>query len=192
MTRSVTLMTLEDAPHFSAEDRAELIAKYPAHERDVRGRGIPMLGSGRIFPLSDGQVSCTAFQVPEFWPVLGALDFGYDHPTAAVRAAHDRDADIVYVTHCYRVKGETPIVHAEKCGASYFYIEGNELVFTVDVEGFHCERKEPLLEILLWDIEGHEEGRGGPIKDAEGITNLLALRAVLQGVVDRIDKQVEQ
>jgi hypothetical protein len=110
--RSVTLMTLEDAAHFSADDREALLAKYPAHERDVRGKGIPMLGSGRIFPLSDEQVSCPAFKVPEYWPVLGALDFGWDHPTAAVRLAHDRDADIVYVTHTYRQAKGTPIQHA--------------------------------------------------------------------------------
>ena len=111
--RSVTLMTLDDAAHFSPEDREALLAKYPAHERDVRGKGIPMLGSGRIFPLTDAQVTCPeAFRVPDHWPVLGAIDFGYDHPTAAVRLAHDRDADIVYITHCYRQEKETPIVHA--------------------------------------------------------------------------------
>ena len=71
-----------------------------------------MLGSGRIFPLSDDQVSVKAFQVPDHWPVLGALDFGWDHPTAAVRISHDKDADIAYVTHAYRVKEQTPIVHA--------------------------------------------------------------------------------
>ena len=105
-------MTLEDAPHFSREDREALLAKYPVQERDVRGKGIPMLGSGRIFPLSDDQVSCKAFKVPEFWPVIGALDFGWDHPTAAVRGAHDRDADILYITHAYKVEKATPIVHA--------------------------------------------------------------------------------
>lgn len=110
--RSVTLMTLDDAPHFSVEDRKALLAKYPAHERDVRGKGIPMLGSGRIFPLSDDQVSCTPFKVPDYWPVLGAIDFGYDHPTAAVRGAHDREADILYITQAYKVEKATPIQHA--------------------------------------------------------------------------------
>lgn len=112
MTRHVTLMTLEDAEHFSPEERKALFEKYPPHERDVRGKGIPMLGSGRVFPLSDEQVSCPAFKVPDFWPVIGGLDFGWDHPTAAVKIVHDQDADITYITHCYRVKQATPIVHA--------------------------------------------------------------------------------
>lgn len=105
-------MTLDDAPHFSPEDRKALLEKYPAHERDVRGKGIPMLGSGRIFPLTDDQVSVTPFKVPDYWPVLGGIDFGYDHPTAAVRGAHDREADILYITHAYRVAKATPIQHA--------------------------------------------------------------------------------
>lgn len=110
--RSVTLMTLEDAKHFSEADRLALLEKYPAHERDVRGRGIPMLGSGRIFPLKDDQVSCQAFRIPDHWPSIGGIDFGWDHPTAAVRISWDRESDIAYVTQCYRVSQATPIVHA--------------------------------------------------------------------------------
>lgn len=114
MTRSVTLMTLEDAKHFSEEDRLALLEKYPVQERDVRGRGIPMLGSGRVFdPLRDQDVSCPAIRnIPDHWPSLGAIDFGWDHPTAAVKYRWDRDGDIAYITHCYRVSRSTPIVHA--------------------------------------------------------------------------------
>ena len=46
-----------------------------------------------------------------------ALDFGWDHPTAAVRLAWDRDADIVYVTDAYRVREETPLMHAAALNA---------------------------------------------------------------------------
>ena len=112
MTRHVTLMTLEDAEHFTPEEKQALWEKYPPHERDVRAKGIPMLGSGRIYPLSDDQVSIRAFPLAKHWPVIGGIDFGFGHPTAAVRAAHDVDADIVYITHAYRVAEQTPIVHA--------------------------------------------------------------------------------
>lgn len=113
MTRHVTLMTLEDAEHFSPEEREALWNKYPDHEREARGKGIPMLGSGRVYALSDEQVKCPeAFQTPSHWPVIGGIDFGFGHPTAAVRIAHDLDADITYITHIYRVKEATPIVHA--------------------------------------------------------------------------------
>lgn len=105
-------MELKDAEHFSPEEREKLLAKYPVHERDVRGRGIPMLGSGRIYPVKDDQIMVRPFRLADHWPVIGGIDFGFGHPTAAVRVAHDVDADITYITHAYRVAEQTPIVHA--------------------------------------------------------------------------------
>ena len=49
MSRHVTFMTIDDAEHYSPERRAEIIASYPAHEREARAKGIPVLGSGRVF-----------------------------------------------------------------------------------------------------------------------------------------------
>jgi hypothetical protein len=43
---------------------------------------------------------------------LGGLDFGWDHPSAAVRMAWDRDSDTVYVTDCHRQKEQTPQMFA--------------------------------------------------------------------------------
>jgi Terminase RNaseH-like domain len=40
------------------------------------------------------------------------MDFGWEHPFAAVELAWDRDADVVYVTKAYRVREATPIIHA--------------------------------------------------------------------------------
>lgn len=112
MSRSVTRMTIEDALHLSEEQRAAIIASYPAHERDARTKGIPALGSGRIFPVSDEQVMVEPMLVPTHWAQIGGLDFGWDHPTAATRLAHDRDTDTVYVTAAYRVREQPPLIHA--------------------------------------------------------------------------------
>lgn len=110
--RSVTRMTIDDALHYSPEKRAQIIASYPAHEREARAKGLPQLGSGRIFPVAEESIRVPAFAVPAHWARLGALDFGWEHPTAAVELAWDRDADVVYVTRAYRVKEATPIIHA--------------------------------------------------------------------------------
>ncbi|KKK53389.1 hypothetical protein LCGC14_3095290, partial [marine sediment metagenome] len=112
MTRSVTRMTIEDAEHYTPEQRAAIIASYPKHERDARTKGIPILGSGRIFPISQEDIETEAISIPDHWVQIGGLDFGYDHPTAGVKMAWDRDADIVYVTACYRMREATPIIHA--------------------------------------------------------------------------------
>ena len=110
--RSDTNMTIEDALHIPKEQRDRIVASYPAHEREARTRGVPALGSGRIFPVPESQIEVEAFQIPAHWPMVGALDFGWDHPTAAVKLAWDRDADAVYVTHAYRRREAVPAMHA--------------------------------------------------------------------------------
>ncbi len=111
-TRHVTRMTIWDVGHIGDDERREIVDSYPAHERDARAKGIPQLGSGRVFPLADEAVSMPAFDRPDHWPVIGGIDFGWDHPTAAVKLAWDRDADVAYITQAYRVRETTPVIHA--------------------------------------------------------------------------------
>ncbi len=110
--RAVTQMTIDDAEHYSPEERARIIASYAPHEREARTKGVPIMGSGRIFPVPEEMIVCGAMELPEYWVRIGGLDFGYEHPTAAVEMAWDRDADCVYVTKTYRAKQMTPVLHA--------------------------------------------------------------------------------
>jgi len=110
--RHVTSMTIDDAEHYSDEERAKIIASYPAHEREARAKGIPTLGSGRIFPISEDEIKVAPFRLPAFWPRLGGLDFGWDHPSAAIELAYDTEADIIYVTKCHRASQQTPAMQA--------------------------------------------------------------------------------
>jgi phage terminase large subunit-like protein len=110
--RHVTQMTIEDAEHYTPEERARIIAGYPEHEREARAKGIPVLGSGRVFPVTEESIKEPQPSIPKHWPRIVGLDIGWDHPTAAVWMAWDRDADIVHLTDCYRVKEQTPVVHA--------------------------------------------------------------------------------
>jgi len=110
--RSVTTMTIDDADHYTPEDRARIIASYPAHEREARTKGVPSLGSGRIFPVEDELLSVAPFEIPAHWVQIGGLDFGWDHPTAAACLAWDRDSDVVYVTKGYRQTEAPPVIHA--------------------------------------------------------------------------------
>lgn len=108
----VVTMTIDDAEHYTPEQRAAIIASYPAHEREARAKGIPTLGSGRIFPISEDEIAVTPFDIPAHWVQLVGVDFGYDHPSAASRIAWDRDADIIYVTSAHRARQQTPILFA--------------------------------------------------------------------------------
>jgi hypothetical protein len=115
--RHVTAMTIDDALHYTAEERARIVASYPAHEREARAKGVPTLGSGRVFPVTEESVREEQLNMPAHWPRIAGLDFGWDHPTAAVWMAWDRDADVVHVYDCYRLREQTPVVHAAALNA---------------------------------------------------------------------------
>lgn len=109
---NVTTMTIEDAEHYTPTERAAIVASYPEHEREARAKGIPIMGSGRVFPVAEEGIKVTPFPIPPHWPRIVGLDFGIDHPTAAVWLAWDRDADVLYVTDSYRVKDQSIVIHA--------------------------------------------------------------------------------
>lgn len=112
MTRAVISMTIEDAEHYSPEQRAEIISTYPEHERDARIRGIPSFGSGAVFAVADERIVVDDMPIPAHWPRINGLDFGWDHPFAAIQMVWDRDGDCLYVTREYREREATPLVHA--------------------------------------------------------------------------------
>jgi phage terminase large subunit-like protein len=108
----ITTMTIYDALHYTDEKRAAIIASYPAHEREARAKGIPTLGSGRVFPVNEDDLKEPTIQIPEHWPRLVGMDFGWDHPTAIVWGSWDRDTDTVHIYDCSRKKEATPVIHA--------------------------------------------------------------------------------
>jgi phage terminase large subunit-like protein len=108
----ITMMTIDDAEHYTPEQRAAIIATYPEYERKARTQGIPQLGSGRVFPIDQDDIDCDPFPIPAHWVQGGGLDFGWDHPSAGVRLAWDRDTDILYVTAAHRARNQTPLLFA--------------------------------------------------------------------------------
>jgi hypothetical protein len=112
MSRAIITASIEDALHFTEEQRKEIIASYPAWERDARVHGTPALGSGRVFPIAEETISCEHRELPTHWPRIGGMDFGWDHPFAAVELCWDRDTDTVYVARTHRLKEASPVIHA--------------------------------------------------------------------------------
>lgn len=110
--RAVIQATIADAGHFSPEQRAQIIASYPKHEREARVSGIPQFGSGRVFQIEEEFIKCAGFDIPDHWTQIGGLDFGWDHPSAGVKLALDRDADVLYVTLAHRARESTPVMFA--------------------------------------------------------------------------------
>jgi phage terminase large subunit-like protein len=111
--RHLTMMTIEEAEHYSPAERARVIASYPEHEREARARGVPVLGSGRVFPIPEHMLREPPVQVPRWWRRIVGMDFGHgDHPTAAVWLAHDPETDVVHVLDTYRSRDPGIALHA--------------------------------------------------------------------------------
>jgi hypothetical protein len=94
------------------EEKQKIIASYPPHELEARTKGIPVLGSGRIFPVAEEEIACDERTFPTHWPRIGGMDFGWDHPFAAVEVVWDRETDSLYVSKIHRMKESTPVIHA--------------------------------------------------------------------------------
>lgn len=109
----VIQMGISEAEHYTPEQRAAIIAGYPLHEREARANGIPLFGSGKVFPVAEETITVEPFNVPSIWPCVGGMDFGWDHPTAAVKIAWDRDNDTLYVVGIHRMREATPLMFAE-------------------------------------------------------------------------------
>lgn len=111
--RGLVKMTIYDALHYTDEQRKQIIAGYPEHERQARSMGEPMVGEGRVFPFPDEMVSIpTLAHIPLHWKKLWGIDFGLNHPFAAVLILWDVDTDTIYVYHCIRLKDAMSINHA--------------------------------------------------------------------------------
>ena len=110
--RDLVTMTIDDCDHYDEEQKRQIIDSYNEHEREARTRGVPTMGSGRIFPISQDRIACDHREIPAHWARIGGLDFGWTHNFAACELAHDRDHDVVYLIKAFRQKESTPIMHA--------------------------------------------------------------------------------
>lgn len=111
--RGMVLMTIDDVEHYSDEQKKKIIDSYQEHEREARVNGIPMLGSGRIYPVAESVIKESSIEISSKWPQIIGMDFGWqDHPTAAVKLAWDKAADVVHITSAYRQSGQPLPVYA--------------------------------------------------------------------------------
>lgn len=111
--RGVVTMTIDDALHIPLAEREKIVAGYLPHEREARAKGVPMLGSGRIFLTSESAITEPPLEyIPSYWGKLWGIDFGIGHPFAAVLMLWDRDNDVVHIHHAIRMANAISMVHA--------------------------------------------------------------------------------
>jgi phage terminase large subunit-like protein len=121
--RFVIQASWDDAPHLSEKDKQDIIDSYLPHERDARSKGIPQLGSGRVFPISEDDLLVDDFMIPEHWIQAYGFDVGWN-ATAATWGALNRESDVLYLHSCYKQGQEKPLIHAEAVKARGEWIPG--------------------------------------------------------------------
>jgi len=94
-------VTWEDAPHLDEAVKKQLLGAIPEYQREMRSKGIPILGSGVIFPIGDESIKVEPFECPDHFHVLDGMDFGWDHPQAHIQLWIDLEEDITYLAHVW-------------------------------------------------------------------------------------------
>lgn len=101
----------EDAKHPDGRTHLDpahldrLLAAFLPHERAMRSKGIPVLGSGMVFPVPQEQITIESKLLPRHCRHICAMDFGsggVNHPTAAVWWAFDMDAKVACLYATYK------------------------------------------------------------------------------------------
>lgn len=105
-------VSLDEAPHMTEKQKARFIEGIPEHEIDTRTKGIPMMGSGIVYPIDDKILKVEPFDIPLYWRRIAGIDFGISHPTAVVWVAHDPDSDVVYLYDAYQTSDKAVPYHA--------------------------------------------------------------------------------
>ena len=98
--------------HLNEAVMEQILSSYSPHEREMRRYGRPSIGSGLVFPINEEKLMIDPITIPSHWPRICGIDFGFDHPTACVWLAWDRDEDEYYVYDCYRQAKASPAIHA--------------------------------------------------------------------------------
>ena len=108
-----TFVGWDDIPyaHLSLRDRHDTMAGYLPNEIDARTKGIPRLGSGKVWPVDERTFLVPAFDPPAHWPRLAIIDPGYNHPTAVLHFAYDMENDAIYAYGEYRQNMQHIEVH---------------------------------------------------------------------------------
>lgn len=174
----------DDAPHMTSERREQKLLDFPEHERDMRSKGEPLVGSGLIFPILEETIKIDPIEIPSHWARINGIDFGWDHPFACAFAAWDRDTDTIYIYDGYREKRALPAIHADaikqrgawipiswpKDGYQHEKGTGKELHESYRSKGLNMFREHFTNPPRL----GEEEGKGGVSVEA-GIMEMLEM-----------------
>lgn len=115
--------TWDEVPHLTKEVKDDLYAGIPPYQRDARTKGIPVLGSGLIYPVPEEDIGVDDFPIPDKWPRGFAMDVGWNK-TAGLWGARNPETRVLYIYSCHYQGREEPAIHVEAFKARGALIPG--------------------------------------------------------------------
>lgn len=189
--------TWDDAPHMNHERREQALLAIPSHQREMRSKGVPLMGSGLVYQVPETEIICEPFEIPTYWPRIAAVDFGIGHDFAASWLAWDRDRDCVYLYDCHAKPGQLISENVSQLNR-----RGNWIPVIWPHDGLNREPKsgKPYADLYreeganMWHMQfsnpptlGEEEGKGGNSVEF-GIAEILSR---MQGGRFKVFKHLE-
>lgn len=113
----------DDCPHISEEKKLEMEAQIPAYQLQARKFGMPILGSGQIYPFDPNRISIEGFNVPDHWYGWYSLDVGFK-TSAMILFAEDPVDGTVYAIDELYVKDNSAVEFGEKVREKTINLKG--------------------------------------------------------------------
>ena len=123
MAKYTVIATWENAPHLSKAQRAKYAADIPPSELKARTEGLPHMGSGLIWPVSQARISIADFPLPPHHRRCFAFETGWLW-NAAVFGSWDEQTDIVYIYSVYKAEKAEPPINADAILAHGSWLPG--------------------------------------------------------------------
>ena len=123
-SKYVVNATWDDVPHLIEADKQHLLQSYSPHERAARSKGLPLLGSGVVYPLNESDICVEPFKIPEHWARVYGFDPAAVGVAAALWGAVDPDTETMYLYSEHYRKEAEPAIHAQAIKARGNWIPG--------------------------------------------------------------------
>lgn len=100
-----------DAPHLTDQMKRVYLATLSPHQRYSRTKGLPLLGSGAVYPVEEDILGVDDFKIPLHWKFIYGFDTGW-HYNGVVFGALDPVNDILYIFRTIKLGAVEPSVVA--------------------------------------------------------------------------------
>jgi phage terminase large subunit-like protein len=161
--RFVVTATWDDAPHLSESAKDELWESIPPYQRDARSKGIPQLGSGAIYPISESEVAEDDFEFPKYFRRVWALDHGWDN-FACLWGAIDPESQVLHLYSAIKMALAEPAMQAHMVrsrgdwipgvgdAAALNVADGEKIIDSYRKAGLNIVLPDKSVEAGIWDV----------------------------------------